>query len=188
MDEDIASIDRLQSGDEAGLAELMLKYKDGVFRLAFRYTGNSADAADIAEETFVKLFFNANKYAPKAKVKTWIFTIASNLCKDHIRRSKKAANTFSLHQTGGDENSSSSPEERLSDARPVPSEIADSKERVHEIEKAIQSLPEKLRFPFIFCVLEEHSYLECSEILKISTKAVEAKIYRARRKLQKALS
>jgi len=70
----------------------------------------------------------------------------------------------------------------------VPEETTRSNESLKAIEAAIQTLPHKLRFPFIFCILEGNSYDACAEVLKTNRKTVETRIYRARKQLREALS
>ena len=75
----------------------------------------------------------------------------------------------------------------VSDGIPNPAESAVENERFDAMQAAIQSLPEKLQFPFIFCVLESHSHDDAAEVLSTSRKTVESRIYRARKLLQAML-
>jgi len=186
MDEDLSAMQRLQAGEDAALELLMARHKDAIFRLTFRFTGNASDAADITEDTFVKVYFKAHQYKPSAKVKTWIFTIAANLSRDFLRRAKKRRSTFSMHTTKTNEDAHGI-EETLTGNERAPSEQAEMSDQLRAVEVAIQGLPYKLRFPFTFCILEAHSYSECAEILKVSSKTIETRIYRARQKLKSAL-
>jgi RNA polymerase sigma factor (sigma-70 family) len=185
MDEDLPDMLKLQGGDSRALEQLMVRHKQAIFSLAYRFTGSTAEAADITEETFVKVYFKAHTYNPKAKVKTWIFTIAANLSRDFLRSSKKRRSTFSMHAEAAD-GSDYSLSEKLSSNEPSPSKHAESSEQVSRIEAAIQALPYKLRYPFTFCILEAHSYSSCAEILKVSSKTIETRIYRARQLLRLA--
>lgn len=181
MDEDLRAIERIQRGDETGLSDLMHRHKEAVFCFSIRYTGIEADAAELTEETFYRVYLNAKKFKPKAKVKTWIFSIAANLSRDFLRRKKKTA-IFTSIDSESDwvqssvKESGSNPEQEMA-----------SKEAVQEIEKLIHELPHKLKFPFVFCILQEHSYDECAEVLKTNRKTVETRIYRARLKLRRFL-
>src|SRR5690625_5309822 len=86
---DLALLEAVQKGDEPALRELMNRYREPVFRFAWRYVRNQSVAADITEETFVKVFFKSSSFRPHAKVSPWIFTIAANLCRDHHRRESR---------------------------------------------------------------------------------------------------
>jgi len=189
MDDDILLIQRLIDGDESALSILIERHKAPLFRLAYRYTHNPTDAADITEETFVRLYFNAHRFKPKSTVSSWLFTIAANLCKDHLRRQKKNAH-FLVQPT--DFNHPASPYPTSSDYlgthSSTPATELNTEETLAEIHAAIHALPHKLKFPFIFCTLEAHSYDACAQILKTNRKTIETRIYRARQQLRKQLA
>ena len=86
MDEDFSAIRQIQAGQETGLVKLMERYQQPVFRLAFRYSLSDADAADLTQETFIRVWERADQFRPKGSVKSWIFTTAANLCRDRLRR------------------------------------------------------------------------------------------------------
>ena len=186
MDQDLRAIRAVSEGDEAALVQLMDRYREPVFRFAYRYVGNAKDAQWLAEEIFTKVFFKAPSFKPRGSVKSWIFAIAANHCRDFLRREKRRTRERSLSSAASDEDQPL--EETLADASRSAAEALAGEERLQEIQRAIQTLPEKLRFPFVFCVLEEHSQDEAAEALGASRKTVELRIYRARKALQKILS
>lgn len=180
MDDDFVAIRQIQEGREAGLVSLLERYREPVFRLAYRYLYSETDAAEITQEVFVRVWEKASFYQPKGKVASWLFSITANVCRDHLRRQKSRGRYLSSLPEGD----AKQPDETALTA----SAQAVSDESVLEIERAIQNLPEKLRFPFVFCVLEEHSYDECAEIIGGTRKSVETRIYRARKRLQETLA
>lgn len=182
MDEDSAAIQQVQQGRETGLVQLMERYRGPVFRLAWRYLHSAADAADVTENAFVKVWQRAHQYRPRGSVKSWIFAIAANECRDRLRRRKQRP-LRPITPVPGDDRVGES-EDRLDSGMPSAAEAAVSAESVATIEAAIRQLPHKLRFPFIFCVLEDHTYDECAEVLGTNRKTVETRIYRARKRLQ----
>lgn len=184
MDDDLPAIQSIQQGREAGLIELMRTYREPVFRLAYRYVHSEADAADLAQATFIKVWKKADQFRPKGKVKSWIFSIAANLCRDHLRRQKYRWGTIlpPAQEIPQQAAQGSSP------AHEAPSTQMQSSESLQIIETAIASLPDKLKCPFIFCVLEDHAYDECAEILHTNRKTVETRIYRARKRLREQLA
>lgn len=187
MDRDLRAIERVQAGDEQGLVELMERHREPIFRFCFRFVPNETDAADLAEETFVRVFQNASKFRPRAKVVTWIFSIAGNLCRDFLRRGKKRGNDVSLSSpVSGAEGLELG--DVVESKERSPDQDAVSSEALTAIEAAIAALPYALKFPFIFCVLEEHSYDDCAEVLNTNRKTVEMRIYRARKALRGQLS
>lgn len=183
MDEDYSDLEAVRdSGDSVALGRIISRHKESVFRYVYRIVGNEADAAEITEDVFVKVYFNASKYRVKAKVKTWIFTIATNTSKDHLRKHKKRRKDVSIHQ-------------KLDQNREVGDLIAsndsdvatdaENNELMDLLLQSIDRLPESYRIPFVFCKLEGHSHQECAEMLKTTPKVVEMKIYRAKKKLMK---
>ncbi len=186
MDPDLVFIQALQRGEDEGLNELMARHKEAVFRFIARYTQNEADAADLTEETFVKVYFNAQKFRAKARVKTWIFTIATNLCRDRYRK-KKRHQHISLDST--ESSGYERPfEENLHQKEHTSAQQAEFNEFTEAVEIGIGKLPHKLKAPFVLSVFEEHSHEECATILNCSPKAVETRIYRARKLLREWLS
>ncbi len=186
MDEDLKTLKRLAAGEESALNELMIRYREEIFRFCWRFTENVADAQELTEETFVRVYFNAGKFKPQASVKTWIFTITRNLCRDLIRRRKKHRFLQSIFASNDGEEWKTHEETLVEPSLDAASSLA-SDEYTDEIREAIRNLPEKLRFPFVCCALEGHSHEEAAAILKLSPKAVEMRIYRARKQLQKAI-
>jgi len=89
VDQDLELIVDLQDGDEAGLTAIMERYKDPLFGFIYRHVQNESDAADILEETFVKVCLNCQRFKPTARFRTWLYTIATNLCRDWARRRKR---------------------------------------------------------------------------------------------------
>lgn len=178
---------RIQEGDEQALLELMSRHKEAIFRLAWRYTLNQQDAEEIAEETFVRAYFKAGRFRPKALVKTWLYTITANLCRDLLRRRKKEGYKVSMESTL----SATDPRE-LRETLHHPDagvhQSVESGEQVEIIENAILTLPHKLRFPLVFCTLDGNSHDACARVLQTSRKSVETRIYRARQRLRTILS
>lgn len=187
MDADLLSIRKIQSGDQSGLEELMSRHREHLFRFVYRYVANEADAADLTEETFFRVYQKADRFRPKAKVTTWMFTIAGNLCRDFIRKNKKRSSDLSLDAAISEGSDVTRMDGVVSDSVD-PGEAVSSRERVVDIQRAVMGLPHKLKVPFIFCILEDNSYDACAELLRVSRKTVETRIYRARKLLREELS
>lgn len=180
-DEDHALVQRLRSGDDFALNEIMQRYKDRVCRLAWRYVGNEDAALDVTQETFTKLYFNIDKYDSAYKFSTWLFQIAVNLCRDHLRKNKNHARNISpdaLNETGpGDWQRSDENIEAGFLAR----------QQLTLLRREIDLLPDTLKEAFILFAVEEKSQAECAEILNVSAKTLETRVYRARKTLSEKL-
>lgn len=187
VDADFLSLEKIKQGNEAGLKELMERHREALFRFIYRYVQNESDAAELTEQTFLRVYQSAGKFRPKAKVGTWIFSIAGNLCRDSIRKSRRRGEVISMNAPIAGGNGSEWEDTYSSEVR-NPEESAVSREALQAIESSIHDLPHKLRFPFIYCILEDNSYEACAEVLKISRKTVEMRIYRARKRLQQEMA
>ena len=173
----------LQGGDENALTELVHKYEQPLFRFICRYIGDEETARDLLQETFVRLYFHAGKFKPRAKFSTWLHTLAANLCRDYSRskRYRNARATISFEEFGQDET-------LLSDTAARPDDALVSAESLAALQAAISQLPHKLKQPLILFSLENRSQAECAELLGVSIKTVETRVYRARKALQQKLA
>ena len=168
---------RLASGHDAALNDLMGRHGGKMMNYLIRCLQNEDTAADLAQETFVLVYQNRGKFDPRHKFSSWLYTIASNLVRDHLRhRARHPEVTMEDdlgEKTGGRERS--------------PSEEIQARERAVAVQAAVASLPDELRIPLILAEYEELSQVEIGEILGCSVKAVETRIYRARHQLRKRL-
>lgn len=186
-DPDFHALERVRQGDEQGLIELMSRHREPLFRFVYRFVHNQADAEELTEETFVRVYRKAESYRPRAKVSTWMYTIAGNLCRDFLRREKKRRGDLSLQLPVGGERRRELGDRLAAEGRDPEAEAV-SRETLAVVEAAIDALPHKLKVPFVFCVLEEHAYDECADMLGVNRKTVETRIYRARKLLRAELS
>jgi RNA polymerase sigma-70 factor (ECF subfamily) len=185
-DPDLQSLLLIQQGDEQGLVDLMTRHREGLFRFIFRFVHNDADAAELTEATFLKVYQHASRFRSRAKVRTWMFTIAGNLCRDFLRKQRKRKGDISIQAPLGQEPGFSL-ENQVADDSCSPEQAVASQENVELIEATIDQLPHKLKLPFVYCILEGHSYDECADIINGTRKTVETRIYRARKFLQQEL-
>ena len=186
IDPDLECIARIKNGDGQGLDTLMERHIEALHRFIFRYTNNREDAADIAQETFVRVFRKADSYKPKATVKTWVYTIALNLCRDRARRAARVKWIPFLRASEGNDPGFGI-EDVVADSHDDPSDAAGVTELENAVAKSIEGLPEKLRVPFVLCVLESHSQAEAARMMNVTPKTIEVRIYRARFHLRDSL-
>lgn len=174
-DEDRALVNRLRSGDDFALNEIMQRYKERVFLLSWRYVGNEDSAFDVTQETFTKLYFNIDKYDPSYKFSTWLFQIAINLCRDHLRKNKNHAKSISFDVLS----ESGSGDWQRSDENIEAG--FQSRQQLTALRREVELLPDMLKEAFILFALEDRTQNECAEILNVSAKTVETRVYRARK-------
>lgn len=174
---DRALVAKALNRDDFAFTVLMRRFKLPLFKFALRHIGESDDAEDIVQETFVAAHRNLFRYNPKYAVSTWLYRIALNKCRD-LGRKRKAMyfiNRMSpmLEQQVSQFADNSDPETSLLE-----------KTALQLLAKKVAELPSKLREPLIFCAIEDMSHKQAAEILGITPKAIETRIYRARKLLE----
>jgi len=175
---------RLVEGHDAALNDLMERHGPKLFHYLVRCLQNEEDAADLAQETFVRVYQNRTKFRRSAKFTTWLYAIAANLVKTRYRfrsRHPEVSLDADNQQTGHAFRDS------LPGRVPTPSDCVQADERAEAVRRAVAELPTELRTPLILAEYEECSQAEIGEILGCTAKAVETRIYRARQQLRVAL-
>lgn len=185
-DPDLILVEALKVGEDQALNALMDRHREGLFRFVLRQVHNEADALELATETFVRAYFNIGKFQPTAKFATWLYHIALNVCRDHLRSrtyqySRRTVSFDAPSEEGQDPS-------LLLAAECGPDQKTERREELTALEKAISELPEELKNAFILTALEGHQQAETAELLGISSKAVETRVYRARKLLLEKMS
>jgi RNA polymerase sigma-70 factor (ECF subfamily) len=182
---DRADMERLGGGHDAALSELMQRHAAKLFRYLIRCLQNEEDAADLAQETFVRVYQNRGRFDSSQKFSTWLYAIATNLVKDRYRyrtRHPQVSLDAQNALTGQDFR------ESLPALEASPADTLSASERAEAVRRAIAALPDELRVPVVLSEYEELSHGEIGEILKCSAKAVETRLYRARQQLRQHLA
>lgn len=180
-DLDLPLVRALQAGDESALNKLMRKYQEPLFWFIWRYTGDEETARDLLQETFVRLYFGIRRFKPHAKFATWLYSIAMNLCRDYARSKQRRQSYATEPLDAGDVH------REVPAADRGPAADAESHEELAALERAIQELPHDLRTALLLFAVEGRSQQECAELLGVSAKAVETRVYRARKRLEDTL-
>ncbi|WP_369805457.1 RNA polymerase sigma factor [Sphingobium sp. EM0848] len=167
------------AGQESAYGELMRRHRDGVFRLARGHVGDATEALDITQEAFISAFAALARYDGGRPFRLWIARIAINKCHDWARR--RAVRRFFTFARPIEEAGA------VADAGPTPEEVVQSRAELERIDAAIAALPVNLRDVLLLRAIEEMSQAETAQILGISEKAVETRLYRARNKLAERL-
>lgn len=175
-----------RTGDEAAFQEIVRRYRNQITNYVYRMIDDYDRAVDIAQETFVRVYMNVERYQATFNFSTYIYRIAYNLAITELRQ-RKRRRLIPLPTFFSDKDSEEV-EVELPDQRQVQADdamIADERRRA--VAKAISSLPEKYRAPLVLCDLEEKSYEEISEVLGLPTGTVKSRINRARNLLKEKL-
>jgi RNA polymerase sigma-70 factor (ECF subfamily) len=179
-------VSRLQASEDAAYDELVRTYHASVFHVAYRMLGDSADAADVCQDIFVKVFRNVRGFRGDSSLKTWIFRIAFSEILNRMRwwRRRFRSSTVSLDD---DHKGSGSPI-HLRAATPSPHQALESKEREQAIQLALTKLSGEHRSIVILRDIEGFSYNEIADILGISCGTVKSRLARARADMKKSLT
>jgi RNA polymerase sigma-70 factor (ECF subfamily) len=180
---DVELMLRLADGDDFALNGLMDRWGNRVTAFLLKMTGQRETAVDLAQETFIKLYHARSRYKPTGGFSTYLFSIASNLARNHARW-KRRHPTLSIDAVSQD-GCGEIPE--LVDPGRTPEEIARAKEKARAVHDAFLRLPTDLCEAMTLFIYEEMSYAEIAVICQCSTKAVETRIYRARQALKEQL-
>lgn len=168
---DAEVVEQVLAGRREAFGLLVRRYEDVLYRHALRMMGRPDDASDIVQQAFIKGFRNLRRCREPERVGAWLFRIAANLAKDHLKSRRRK--DVSLEAVGA----LASPEED-------PDEAAERSETRGEIARALARLTEEQREAFILKHVEGWSYEEMSERLGISVSALKMRVHRAREELQ----
>lgn len=183
MDPDLPLIQALQDGDDSAMNELMTRHREALFHFAYRVVRDESAARDVVQEAFVRAYFGARKFQPRASVKTWLYSIALNLSRDHVRRLAKRRGEFSLdHEAAGQQ-----ARHDLADKAPSAQDTAGQGDDFALLQRGIDQLPGKLREALIVFAIEGKSQREAADILGTTPKTVELRVYHAKKKLRQWL-
>jgi RNA polymerase sigma-70 factor (ECF subfamily) len=167
-------IRRVQQGDEWAFGQIMALYKDKIVNYLYQFTGDYQKSVEIAQETFIRVFFKANKYKPIAPLSSWIYTIASNLAKTECRRSRKMS-TVSLEDIPNSYSSGTYYEDPADPGL------------VRNLREALDALHPRYRVPVVLKDMEGFSQEEIAKIIKRPVGTVKARISRGREQLRRKL-
>lgn len=169
---DAALMERIAGGDPRAYRELVERHLRGVHAFVYRILGNRAEAEEVCQESFLRLWKQASTYVPRAKPSTWLYRIAHNLAIDQLRRRRRDAIQ--------DVDELSSPER--------PSLHLHEKQVAESVQRALDELPERQRAAISLVHYQGMSNLEAAEVLGVKLRALESLLARGRQQLRERLA
>lgn len=185
-DPDIRLMLRVRADDQTAFAEIVERYQHRLVGILGHLLGNPAEAEDLAQEVFLRVYRTRQKYTPKAKFSTWLFTIANNLALNAIRDKKRRA---VVPLDVGDSNFQGAKlgEGRSPDKSAPPTQHLAQEELAAVIRRALDNLNERQRVAVVLNKFEDMNYAEIADVMGLTTKGVKSLLSRARAKLRDAL-
>lgn len=171
-------IEKSQAGDIEAFGELISIYEKKIYNLAYRISGNSEDAFDISQETFIKIFKNIQKFKGESSFSTWIYRIATNMAYDFLKYEAKPKRSLDDEEN---------PIEIL-DKSISPEQSVEADERLKTVKLALGKISLEFRQVIVLRDIEGYSYEEIAQILNIELGTVKSRISRARNNLKKILN
>ena len=178
-------VSRLKANEDAAYDELVRMYSSPIYHVAYRMTGDAAEASDAVQDIFLKIFRNIGGFKGEAALKTWIFKIAFSEILNRLRWWKRRHRyaTLSLDESPN----GNTPGDGVADAGPTPEEVLQAKEREDAIQQALRRLSHEHRSIIVLRDIEGFSYTEIADVLGISMGTVKSRLARARADLKKSL-
>jgi RNA polymerase sigma-70 factor (ECF subfamily) len=186
---DRANLLELQNGDASALNRLIARWQKPLLGFAYRYLQNSADAQDMAAETFVRLYQRRMRLRPDTNLPAWLFTTLTNLCHNHHRwRRRHPTVSFGPTADGSGSGGRAADSGDLPASEPGPDAALARGESLDALKAAIDALPHDLKASVLLHHYEHLSYREIAAITHCSERGVETRLYRARQQLRQHLS
>ena len=182
-------IEQCQQGHSTAIERLVLKYQNRIYNVILKICADPDDAAELTQETFVKVIENISKFEGRSSFYTWAFRIAVNLTLNYCQRNAKlAVRSLDSDEVPYDPQATHALKELLSDDKsPDPAVMAQNKE-VYEIAiKALRELDEPQRAVLVLRDIEGMSYARIAEVLGIELGTVRSRLSRARTRLREIL-
>jgi len=157
---------RAGRGDRAACEVLVERHLGRIVSFARRSVGTSADAEDLAQEVFLRVWAAAPRWTTKARFTTWLYRVATNVCLDHIAKKREVADGEARE---------------VADPRPEPSAALHEARLARHVREALAGLPETQRTAITLCHYQGLRNIEAAEAMGVSVEALESLLARARR-------
>ena len=180
--DDNVLMDRCRRGDPDALECLVLKYQKRLYNVILRICPNPDDAAELTQETFVKIIENVGTFKGKSRFYTWAFRIAVNLTLNHCRRANKLGmRSLDAEEGEGNDRTSQVLRDFLADGRaPDPAAVAQNQELCRVVTESLGKLDDDHRTAIVLRDIEGMSYAQMAQVLDVELGTVRSRLSRAR--------
>ena len=174
-----ALIQRCLQGDQLAWEQIVRQYWRKVFNVAYKFVGKHDEAEDLTQDIFLKIFKSLNTFDRRANFQTWLISISRNLCIDHYRSVRKERETIDRDVDANE----------LSPLSHDPGPVAalEQQDRVQLLREAMSGLPDTLRTAVLMRDIQELSYQEIADRLRLPEGTVKSRINRGRTELARQI-
>ena len=174
---------RAKAGDTDAFEQLVLDNQNRIYSLAFRMVNDREEAADLAQEAFLKAWQGLSSFQGDSSFATWVYRLATNVCIDFLRRQKRRRAVVSVTSMDDPDSGWTEPADREQD----PQRILERAELGQVLANGLEALPDHHRQVLVLRELSGLSYQEIGQALGLDNGTVKSRIARARKALQKRL-
>ena len=163
-------VEACQSGEASAFDILVARWEDRIRGAAFRFLGSEEEARDVAQEAFLRAYRALSSFKREARFSSWLYQIATNLCRDRLRRRRTRATVSleALEETGP----------VMVETRPGAHERLLERDLARAVRRAIDALPEEQREVVILKEYQELTFLEIAHALDVPVSTVKTRLYR----------
>ncbi len=175
--------EKAKAGDQSAFEQLVIENQNKVYSLALRLVNDREEAADLAQEAFVKAWQGLSSFQGESSFATWVYRLTTNVCIDHLRKKKRREGVEPSVSLNDEESGWAEPADWKSD----PQLLLERSERGKALARALARLPDWQRRTLVLRELSGLSYQEIGDALDIDLGTVKSRIARARLSLRKIL-
>ena len=177
-DEDL--IQAVARGERTAFDTLVRRHKVRLYNYLLRLLRDPSEAEEVAQETFVRAYVHAEKYRTVARFSTWLYTIATNLVRNRIRKQRSTPKLVSISWGRNEEEESERQDIDLPDAKDLPDRTLEKQEIQRRVELAIAHIPAKYREAFVLREVNHFTYEEIAAVTGLKLGTVRSRINRGR--------
>ncbi len=177
-----ALVERCRRQDGEAFAKVVDAYQNRVYGFVRRMVPNAEEAADVAQDVFIRAYQSFGRFDGRSSLRTWLFRIAYNLCVDRARKLKRSVEESSLDWAGEDDAAWEVPDDRWDPQKLV---MDDEMQRI--VEESLACMSDKLKTVLLLHDKEDFAYEEIAQTLSLPIGTVKSRLFLARAHLQKAV-
>jgi len=175
-----------QQGDSSAFNLLVWRWEKPLYNFIYKYVGDATLAEDLVQDTFIRVLKSIGRYTHQGSFSTWLYRIAINLCKDHLKR--KRLPLVSLHDYyTTDSGERVYVQDRISDEEARTDESLKVEEREELVRRLLASLPEEQRIVILLKEYQELTFREIAEVLDVAEGTVKSRLYHGLRAMRESL-